>query len=54
MDPDSILRRVILPALNVCGVCSKTVEEHKPSTAHKYERNSVLPSGAAGMRSDVA
>jgi integrase len=42
-DPDSILRRQILPALNVCGVCSKVEAEHNSDTGHKYERNEVLP-----------
>jgi integrase len=41
-DPDSILRRMILPALEVCGVCSKPESEHGRAT-HKFERNKVLP-----------
>jgi integrase len=41
-DPDSILRRVILPALDVCGFCCKPESEHGRAT-HKFERNSVLP-----------
>jgi len=41
-DPDSILRRMILPALDVCGICSKPESEHGRIT-HKYERNTVLP-----------
>src|SRR5215831_16521176 len=41
-DPDSILRRMILPALNVCGVCSERQDEHRKAT-HRYERNRVLP-----------
>ena len=43
MDPNNILRRVILPALNVCGVCSKPESEHDAKTNHKYNRNDVLP-----------
>jgi integrase len=43
IDPNNVLRRVILPALNVCGVCSKPQSEHDEKTAHKYERNNVLP-----------
>jgi len=39
----SNLQRVILPALSVCGVCSKTEEEHTSETTHAYERNTVLP-----------
>jgi hypothetical protein len=27
-DPDSLLRRMILPALEICEVCSKTESEH--------------------------
>ena len=41
-DPDSILRRMILPALEVCGVCSKPESEHGRAT-HKFEPNKVLP-----------
>jgi integrase len=41
-DPDSILRRVILPALDVCEFCSKPESEHGRAT-HKFERNKVLP-----------
>jgi integrase len=41
-DPDSLLRRVILPALEVCEKCSKAESEHGKVT-HKYERNKVLP-----------
>ena len=41
-DPDSLVRRVILPALDVCGYCSKTKGEHT-AEGHKYERNDVLP-----------
>ena len=43
IDPNNVLRRVILPALNVCGICSKPDSEHDEKTAHKYERNDVLP-----------
>jgi integrase len=42
-DPNNVLRRVILPALSVCGVCSKTEEEHTSETHHAYQRNTVLP-----------
>ena len=42
LDPDSLLRRVILPALEVCEVCSKPESEHGRAT-HEYERNKVLP-----------
>lgn len=41
-DPDSYVRRVILPALEVCGICSKPEAEHGKAN-HKYERNNVLP-----------
>ena len=42
MDPNNLLCRVILPALNVCGICSKPESEHAKAN-HKYERNKVLP-----------
>jgi integrase len=43
-DPDSIVRRVIIPALEVCGICSKPETEHGTAeAAHKFERNTVLP-----------
>jgi integrase len=41
-DPGAVLERCILPALNVCGVCSKPESEHR-RLPHKYERNTVLP-----------
>src|SRR5215813_15601585 len=43
VDPDSILRRLILPALEVWGVCSKAKDEHNAATDHNYERNNILP-----------
>jgi integrase len=42
IDPDSLLHRVILPALEVCEICSKPESEHGSAT-HQYERNKVLP-----------
>ena len=42
VDPDSLLRRMILPALEVCEICSKPESEHG-KVPHKYERNKVLP-----------
>jgi integrase len=42
IDPDTLLRRVILPALGVCEICSKPESEHGRAT-HQYERNKVLP-----------
>jgi hypothetical protein len=42
IDPDSLLRRVILPALEVCEICSKPESERGRAT-HQYERNKVLP-----------
>jgi integrase len=41
-DPNNLLQRVILPALNVCEACSKAEAEHARAT-HKYERNKTLP-----------
>jgi integrase len=40
-DPNNLLQRVILPAINVCEVCSKTEGEHARAN-HKYERNKTL------------
>jgi integrase len=42
MDPNNLLQRVILPALNVCGTCTKQESEHGRAN-HKYERNKRLP-----------
>ena len=42
-DPNNVLQRVILPALNVCDVCSKPEAEHYATVQHKYVRNTVLP-----------
>ena len=41
--PDSVLNRVILPALEVCEHCSKPKAEHDATVQHSYERNTVLP-----------
>jgi len=38
----SLLSRIILPALEVCEICSKPESEHGRAT-HQYERNKVLP-----------
>jgi integrase len=43
LDPNNLLQRVILPALNVCGVCSKLQAEHDSETNHSYVRNTLLP-----------
>jgi integrase len=42
VDPDSLLHRMILPALEVCEICSKPESEHGQAN-HEYERNTVLP-----------
>jgi len=42
-DPNNVHQRVILPALNVCDVCSKIQAEHDENVQHKYVRNTVLP-----------
>jgi len=42
-DPNNVLQRVILPALNVCEVCSKPETEHDTKVEHKYVCNTVLP-----------
>jgi len=41
VDPDSILRRVILPVLNVCVICNKVESDHGREI-HTYERNTSL------------
>src|SRR5262249_45686916 len=54
-DPDSTLRRVILPALNVCGICNKAESDHGREI-HTYERNTSLPQwrGWHGFRRGLA
>jgi integrase len=42
IDPNSLLRRAILPALEVCEICSKPESEHGRAI-HEYERNKILP-----------
>ena len=42
IDPDGLLSRIILPALEVCEICSKPESEHGRAI-HQYERNKVLP-----------
>jgi len=40
---DAVARRMIIPALNVCGVCSRTESDHGRIHDHKYQRNTALP-----------
>ena len=42
LNLDNLVRRVIVPALSRCEVCSKQEEEHKPE-GHEFKRNSSLP-----------
>ncbi|MCU1299107.1 MAG: phage integrase, partial [Acidobacteriaceae bacterium] len=42
LDPQNVLRRVIQPSLDVCGICSKVESKHNRAN-HKYERNNSLP-----------
>jgi integrase len=42
LNLDNLVKRTIIPALSVCGVCRKSESEHKPE-GHVYERNTVLP-----------
>lgn len=42
-DLDSVLRRIILPVLNRCGVCKKGEPEHGADADHKYERDLAMP-----------
>ena len=42
VDPDGVVDRLILPALDVCALCSKPEGEHG-RIPHKFKRNKVLP-----------
>ncbi len=43
LDPDSVLRRTILPLLNGCARCGGEKTTHGAATDHAYERSSALP-----------
>jgi len=55
-DLDSVLRRIILPVLNRCGVCEKAEPEHSLDAGHKYERDVAMPRwrGWHGFRRGLA
>jgi integrase len=42
VDPDNLVDRMILPALDACQHCSKPESDHG-RMPHKFERNSILP-----------
>jgi integrase len=42
LNLDNLVRRVIAPALQVCAVCRKREDEHKPE-AHLFQRDELLP-----------
>ena len=50
-DPNNILQRVTLSALNVCGHCSKPEQEHNARTCHAIYSSR---SGALGTHSGAA
>src|SRR5215469_13083084 len=54
VDPNNVPNRVVLPALSVCGVCSKPKKEHGKRTDHGYQRTLFSPSGTLGTDSGVA
>ena len=42
LNMNNVLGRVILPALNLCGICHKAEDEHGKAK-HQYERDANLP-----------
>jgi integrase len=42
LNLDNLARRVILPAIEKCGVCHQSKEEHKPE-GHLFEQDKALP-----------
>jgi integrase len=44
LDPNNVLNRQILPALNRCATCKRPKDEHTAEVAHKYERDESMPS----------
>ena len=43
VDPNNLLNRQIIPALNRCVTCRQPEEKHTPRVAHKYERDGSIP-----------
>jgi integrase len=52
-DPNNILQRVILPALNVCGICSKPEEGHNAEPATHTSAIRSFRNGAPGTPLDA-
>ena len=43
LDPNNVLNRQILPALNRCATCKRPEDQHTAKVMHKYERDASLP-----------
>jgi integrase len=43
IDPNNVLNRQVLPALNRCATCQRPESDHTAMVAHKYERDASLP-----------
>ena len=43
LDPNNVLNREILPALNRCSTCSRPKTEHTAMVAHRFERDAAIP-----------
>jgi integrase len=43
LDPNNVLNRQIIPALNRCAICKLSEEEHTAEVKHEYERDESLP-----------
>ena len=43
LDPNNVLNRQILPALNRCATCKRPKDEHTAKVAHKYTRDNSMP-----------
>jgi integrase len=43
IDPNNVLNRQILPALNRCAICKRSETEHSAKLTHEYRRDQALP-----------
>jgi integrase len=43
MDPNNVLNRQILPALNRCATCKRPKDEHTAEVAQEYARDEAMP-----------
>jgi len=43
LDPNNVLNRQILPALNRCATCKRPKDEHTAEVAHEYTRDDSMP-----------